>query len=43
MSLRQRILEVLKSTSQQMSMRDLYTKFPDIAQTTINDHIIPLL
>ena len=39
MSLRQRILEVLKSTSQQMSMRELYTKFPDIAQTTIRGRV----
>jgi hypothetical protein len=39
MSLRQRILDVLKSTGNKMSMMELYTKFPDIAQTTIRGRV----
>lgn len=39
MSLRQRILNILKSTGNKMSMQELYTKFPDIAQTTIRGRV----
>lgn len=34
MSLRQRILDIFKVEGKKMSMQELYTKFPDIAQTT---------
>ena len=39
MSLRKRILELLKSSSQQMTMKEIYTNFPDIARTTIRGRV----
>jgi site-specific DNA-methyltransferase (adenine-specific) len=39
MSLRQRILDLLKNTGTKMSMQEIYTKFPDIAQTTIRGRV----
>ena len=39
MSLRQRILDIFKVEGKKMSMQELYTKFPDIAQTTIRGRV----
>jgi hypothetical protein len=39
MSLRQRILALLNNSNEQMTMKDIYTKFPDIAKTTVRGRV----
>lgn len=39
MSLRQRIIELLTKTGKQMTMREIYTHFPDIAKTTVRGRV----
>lgn len=39
MSLRKKIVELLNSKGEKMSMKDIYTNFPEIAKTTVRGRV----